>query len=522
MAAIYGCDGHGTAGTATLRAMRRRTFLQGAAAGLGLTALGSPAQADLLNIALPSLGLETRPSKTPVEHLVVVMQENRSVDHLLGWYGAEHPDFDARQDASFRDLRQGPDGPLVATASWGEAGRRNYHGRGFEDPSHGWDGGRAERNGGTADGWLHPRTGNDEYALSYYDPEDLPVWAQLTRDYQAYDRWHCSVLGPTFPNRYYLHSGQAGGQKDNTLPPLVPSRPEWALGFDWATVWTLFETYGVTCGYYFNNLPVLALWGARHATHARPMAAFYADAALGQLPQVSFVDPWFTVPEGLANDDHPHADLRLGQAFISDVVGAFVMSPHYERGALVLTYDEWGGFWDHVPPPRVADDRATPADPGGADDFGQLGFRIPSTIVSPWTKGNAVDHTRYEHTSVVKFMCDNWNLPQLTARARGANSIETAFRGFATYDPEPAFIPYEAPLHLLTEPTVESTEDQLGLSAPTPTPAPVAPAATDLFALAELGFLDGLGFDLDQRFADSYARPRPELLDEVTTSFGLR
>ena len=496
--------------------MRRRSFLTGAAAGLGLTALGGRANANPLNIALPSLGIETRPSKTPVEHLVVVMQENRSVDHLLGWYGAEHPDFDGIQQASYPDLHQGADGPAVATEPWGEAGRRNYHGRHFRDPNHGWGGGRYERNGGRADGWLHPRTGNDEFALSYYDPVDIPVWAQLTRDYQAYDRWFTALLGPTFPNRYYLHSGQSGGMKDNTLPPLVADRPEWALGFDWPTVWTLFERYGVTCAYYFNNLPTVALWGARHVAHARPMAAFYADAALGQLPQVSFVDPFFITPNGLANDDHPHADLRLGQAFISDVVEAFVSSPHYQRGALVLTYDEWGGFWDHVPPPRGRDDRGTDHDPGGDDDFGQLGFRVPSTIVSPWTRGATVDHTVYEHSSITRFISENWGLPQLTARTRGANSIGTAFRGFTTYDPEPAFVPYEAPLHLLVEPTLEEVAAGLGLAGPAR-----SDAASDLYGLAELGFLDGLGLDLDQRFEDGFLHRRPELLAEVATTLGL-
>jgi phospholipase C len=498
--------------------MRRRTFLQGAAAGLGLTALGRGAHADLLNIALPSLGLETRPSKTPVEHIVVVMQENRSVDHLLGWYGKENPGFDGIQEATFPDLRQGPEGPMVSTEPWGERGGRNYHGRGFADPSHSWNGGRAERNGGRLDGWLDPRTGNDELSISFYDPIDIPVWAQLTRDYQTYDRWHAALLGPTLPNRYYMHSAQSGGMKDNTVPPLAPGRPEWAAGFDFATVWTLFETYGVTCAYYFNNLPALALWGGRHVVHARPMAAYYADAALGQLPQVSFVDPMLVTPEGLANDDHPHADLRLGQAFISDVVEAFAMSPHYRKGALVLTYDEWGGFWDHVPPPRLFDDRATDADPAGPDDFGQLGFRVPSTIVSPWTRGDAVDHNLYEHTSVVKFICENWGLPQLTGRARATNSIEPAFRGFTSYDPEPAVVPYEAPLHLYTEPTVENLEKQLGVT----TAAPASDAATDLLALAEIGFLDGLGFPLDQPFEDGYLHRRPELIEDVKAGFGIR
>jgi phospholipase C len=193
------------------------------------------------------------------------------------------------------------------------------------------------------------------------------------------------------------------------------------------------------------------------------------------------------------------------------------MSPHYRKGALVVTYDEWGGFWDHVVPPRVRDDRGTDAAPGGPDDFGQLGFRIPSSIVSPWTKGPTVDHTTYEHCSITRFISDNWGLPQLTARTRSANSIETAFRGFASYDPEPAFVPYEAPLHLITEPTSELIGEGLGLPA-----AARSDAASDLFGLAEIGFLDGLGLDLDQRFEDSYLHRRPQLIDEVSTAFGIR
>jgi phospholipase C len=495
--------------------MRRRTFLQGATAGLGLSALGRSAHADLLNIALPSLGLETRPSTTPVEHLVVLMMENRSVDHYLGWYGAENPAFDAHQHARFRDLRHGPDGPMVDTQDWGELGRRNYHGRSFADPNHSWNGGRAERRGGANDGWLDPQTHNDELSISYYNAVDVPVWAQLTRDYQTYDRWFAAILGPTLPNRYYMLSGQTGGVKDNSLF-IQSNRPEWAFGFDWPTVFTLFETYGVSCGYYFNNLPALALWGGRHLAHHRPMADFYADAALGQLPQVSFVDPWLITPGGLANDDHPHADLRLGQAFISDVVEAFATSPQYRKGALVLTYDEWGGFWDHVPSPRVRDDRGTDATPAGPDDFGQLGFRIPSTIVSPWTRRpGQVDHTTYEHSSVTRFISENWNLPQLTARTRSATSIEAAFGGFTSYDPEPAVVPYEAPLNLLLEPSVELVQQEL---------EPVVPASSassDLYRLAEQGGLDGLGLPLDQRFEDSYLRRRPELIREVRTSLGI-
>jgi phospholipase C len=475
----------------------RRTFLKTAAAGVGLAALG-PGRAlagpSPVNLTLPSLGVVRPQARTPVEHLVVVMMENRSLDHLLGWYGAENADFDGRQDATFVDLRQGPDGPPISTEPWGARGRGNYHGRGFEDPTHSWSGGRRDRNGGACDGWLDPANGNDELTLSTYDAVDVPVWAQLARGWQAYDRWFCSVLGGTQPNRYYLHSGQSAGLKNNDLPPDVAAEhPEWAAGWDWPTIWTLFDTYAVDAGYYFSNLPELAFWGPRHLHHCRHVSNFYADAAAGTLPQVSFIDPWF-VQDGLpGNDDHPHADLRLGQSFLSDIVEAFTSSPLYEKGALVITYDEWGGFWEHVDPPRVADDRATDDDPGGDDDFGQLGFRIPSAIVSPWTRntrGHHVDHTTYEHTSIIKFISDNWGLPYLTKRHAATTSIERAFRSFRRFDPEVDFSPYQADPLLLLEPPADA----------------VGVESSDLALLAERGWFDGLGLDLDHTLADCYLR----------------
>jgi phospholipase C len=466
----------------------RRTFLKTAAAGVGLAALG-PGRA----LAVPSLAGVLRPAaKTPVEHLVVLMMENRSLDHFLGWYGAENPDFDGRQQATFVDLRQGPDGPPISTRPWGARGRGDFHGRGFADPTHSWGGGRRDRNGGACDGWLDPANGNDEFTLSTYDAVDVPTWAQLARGWQAYDRWFCSVLGGTQPNRYYLHSGQSAGLKNNDLPPDVAAdHPEWAAGWDWPTIWTLFDRYSVDAAYYFSNLPELAFWGPRHLHHCRHVSDFYADAAAGTLPQVSFIDPWFVEDGFPGNDDHPHADIRLGQSFLSDIVEAFTSSPLYAKSALVITYDEWGGFWEHVDPPRLPDDRATDADPGGNDDFGQLGFRIPSTIVSPWTRntrGHRVDHSVYEHTSILKFIADNWGLPYLTTRQRHTTSIEQAFRGFRRFDPEVAFEPYHADPALLLEPPA----DAAGVDV------------SDLWRLAERGWFDGLGLDLDHSLADCY------------------
>jgi phospholipase C len=494
--------------------MDRRTFLKAAGIGAGLAVGGATqAKASFVNLALPSLGFDKPGPRTPVEHIVVVMMENRSVDHYLGWYGRENPQFDAIQHATFPDRRANGGGVMTPTANWGAAGRANYHGRGFADPSHGWAAGRVERNNGACDGWLDSGQGNDEFALSYYDADDVPVWAQLTRGWQSYDRWFCSLLGPTQPNRYYMHSAQSGGRINNDLPPQVAAEnPQWAHGWDWPTIWTLLENKGVSCAYYYCNLPEILFWGDRHISHARHISDYYAAAELGQLPQVSFVDPWFIGPEGVANDDHPHADLRLGQTFLSDVVEAFVTSANYRQGALVLTYDEWGGFWDHVNPPRLPDDRGTPADPGGPEDFGQLGFRVPSTILSPWTrsrassskqgskpspkpspkpkaKGSSVDHTTYEHTSTLRFISENWDLGYLNQRHQSTNSIESAFHRFRNFDPVAPFTPYEAPADLLLEPTTEPYTGQ-----------------SELYALAERGWFDGRAVRTDFRLQDSFRR----------------
>jgi phospholipase C len=497
--------------------MDRRTFVKGAAAGLGAAALAKPAAAaDFVNLALPQ-ALGGKPSRTPIKHIVCVMMENRSVDHFLGWYGKENPEFDGIQEATFRDLRKGPDGPLVQTEDWGRDGRNDYHGRGFADPNHGWTGGRIQRNAGACDGWLDPRTGDDELAISTYEAHDIPVWAQLTRGWQTYDRWHCSLIGPTQPNRYYWYSGHAAGVKDNSLPPeFLSTNPAWAAGWDWPTVWSLCEGAGVSSAYYFSSLPETAFWGARHLHQSRHVAEFFLACELGTLPQVSFIDPWFVAPSGLSNDDHPHADIRLGQAFLSDLIHAFTTSKHYREGAMVVTYDEWGGFWDHVDPPRVGDDRGTPNDPGGEDDFSQIGFRVPSTIISPWTKHHRVDHTTYEHASTLRFICENWGLPYPTGRTRSTNSIEGAFRRFRQFDAHADFAPYTIPLLDWVEGVLESNLDQLNagevprispLSNPLPAHFTGEGPKSDVYRLAETGWFDKLPVDIDHRFEDCYLSP---------------
>jgi len=171
----------------------------------------------------------------------------------------------------------------------------------------------------------------------------------------------------------------------------------------------------VTVADYYSDLPPLALWGSRMGPYLRPIARYFEDCAAGQLPNVTFVDPSFVGDN--RTDDHPNGDPRAAQRFVRDAFAAFVRSPQWARGLFVLTYDEWGGFFDHIPPPLLADERMNLTD--NNEDFRQAGFRVPTILCSPKVRPGAVDHTWYDHTSVLRFL--EWRFLGAPARGYTAN-----------------------------------------------------------------------------------------------------
>jgi phospholipase C len=367
------------------------------------------------------------PRNVKIDHYVVLMMENRSFDHYFGWLtGAA----DGDQHQTFPD----PSGTQVPTRHFSTLGSGGveYKGCGHPDPGHGWDSGRAQLQGG----FLAPGSGNDEYALTYFNRGELGFIHEAARQYTLYDRFFCSVLSSTWPNRYYKWSATAGGRKDNS-PPLE------TLGNQWETIFDRAIGRGLTARYYNSDLPFSAVWGARGATWTNPIARYYADCAAGTLPNIAFVDPPFRDGgggDGLSADEHPLGDVRLGQAFMADVVNAFVRSPAYRRGALFVVYDEWGGFFDHVLPPRVPDDRAS-ADL--YEDFGQMGFRIPAVAVSPYSRAAPefrVDHGTYGFESILKLIAHRFGLGSLNTRMTHARNIGRSFN-WARPDFEPPALP---------------------------------------------------------------------------------
>ena len=246
---------------------------------------------------------------------------------------------------------------------------------------------------------------------------------------------------------------------------------------------------------YYTDLPVAALWGSAGLSRSSRVQLFYEQAAAGKLPALSFVDPAFLGEgQGTSGDEHPLADVRVGQAFMSDIVHAFMESPQWERGALFCVYDEWGGFFDHVVPPRVPDLRSSSKE---ADDFGQMGFRIPAVLVSPYARRGYVDHSIYGFESILKMIRYRYGLAPLTPRDLFANNIAYAF----DFESKPRLTPPTLP----TPPNIMSTQcpgtppidtggsgidDGSILGAPPPT-------LREPHSLGDLytsGYLDKLGF----------------------------
>jgi phospholipase C len=377
----------------TFRVSRRR-FLKGAAAAGGLLSLDG---FNPVRLAFAQTGALPPPQASGIEHIVVLMMENRSFDHMLGWLDGA----DGRQAGlKYRDAA----GTLHRTYRLAP----DYQGCGHSDPDHSYEGGRIEFNNGACDGWL--RAGNnDEYAIGYYVKQDMPFFAGAATRWTACDRYFSAIMAGTFPNRIYQHAAQTD-RLANTFD--VSTLP---------TIWDRLAAAGLEGRYYFSDLPFLGLWGAKYVDIGRPIASFFADAAAGTLPAVSFVEPRFLGEEqGVSNDDHPFADIRNGQAFMNAIYSAVTTSPAWASTVFVINYDEWGGFFDHVPPPLAP---IPDADRTAGDSEGRLGFRTPCLVISPFAQREHVSHLSLDHTSILKMIEWRWSLEPLTVRDAAATNL---------------------------------------------------------------------------------------------------
>ena len=333
------------------------------------------------------------------------MMENRSFDHMLGWL----PGAQGLQAGKTYFDAAGQPHVTHALAP-------DYQGCGHPDPDHSYEGGRIEYNGGACDGWL--RAGqNDDYAIGYYEETDVPFFAAAARDWTVCDQYFTAMMGPTFPNRFYQHSAQTDRLRNTFELSTLP------------TIWDRLAAAGLTGRYYFQDAPFLALWGAKYLTISRLYESFLFACLTGRLPHVSFVEPRFIeTPLRTTNDDHPHADIRDGQAFLNEVYTAVTRSPAFKRTLLVINYDEWGGFYEHVPPSTAPIPPATQAAgvPEAITVDGLRGFRVPCLLISPYAAQQFVAQDLFDHSSVLRFIEWRWGLEPLTVCDAAANNLADA------------------------------------------------------------------------------------------------
>ena len=377
----------------------RRTLLGAAGAAGALTATGGYR---LLGDSADAATALPLPGDSGIEHVVVLMMENRSFDHFLGWLpGADG----AQAGLTYVDRYRVPHDThhLTVTSSCG-----------FQDPDHSYEGGRIELNKGACNGWL--RAGlNDTMSIGYYEQPDLEFLGQAAPDWTTCDRYFAATMAETYPNRFYMHCAQTDRLHNNTTFSTMP------------TIWDRLKAKGVSGTYYYSDAPFAILLGAHSPARTLvgdPLTSvvpgtFFGDAATGNLPAVSFVDPSFNGEDnGTSNDDHPHADIRAGEAFMNDVYNAVRNSPNWASTVLVITYDEWGGFFDHVPPSHTYD---------VSKKTSLRGFRVPTVVISPFARRNHVAHETLDHTSVLKMIEWRWGLAPLTVRDAHAINLARVF-----------------------------------------------------------------------------------------------
>jgi phospholipase C len=432
------------------RLLTRRSFIRrGGSAAAALAAVSgggwwhAAALAAARRLRVPdSLPDPKRPAGTvdptmPFDHIVVIMMENHSFDNALGALARAgqplaHGLRFARSGVAL-DSNPGPTGPvrsfaMPTTAQPGPV-------------SQSWNATHTQIDGGRMDGFV--RSVDRAAPMGYWTPEVLPFIYSLARSFCVGNRWFCSAPCQTYPNRRFLMAATAYGNISTDTESL--SEPPPPNG----TIWDRLHAYEISWRNYFTDLPstgIIPTTIEKYPGNIAPIAQFYADCAAGTLPSVSLVDPEFgvagevgsglaTVPalkpiaeklETTGGDEENPQDMSYGEYWAYQTVKAILSSPAWPRTLLVYTYDEHGGYYDHVPPPpAIAPDsippRLGPGDaPGGYDIYG---VRVPGIVASPYSKPNAVTNVVHDHTSVLATIEAKWNLPALTYRDANARTV---------------------------------------------------------------------------------------------------
>ncbi|MFO1323563.1 MAG: alkaline phosphatase family protein [Burkholderiales bacterium] len=410
----------------------RREFLAAAAGAstlglggcLGSTDTCATGPDGKLACALP------QPSETPFDTVVVLMMENRSFDHMLGWL----PGANGRQQGL---TYAGEDG--VPHGTWPLA--PDFQGCQYQDPDHTWEGIAIQYADGRCDGFLKTREDRsrpqDLFPIGYYVRDDLPILAALAEGYTTFDNYFCSMQGPTWENRLYQLTGTTQVGMDKALDHFPRNDAERPCTIPLA-IFDRVRAAGLRTAYYYHGEPMTGLFQSkRYDDIALPIDRFWDDARQGRLANVVFVDPDYTdaaEDAGTSNDYHHRGNVRVAEGFVAQVYNALKDSPQWGRMVFVLNFDEHGGFFDHVPPPRCQDDTVQTGS-GPFPDLQRLGFRVPAIAMGPFAPRRVETAGPYEHCSILRMIEWRWGLEPMRLRDRTAKNLADALDFKARRDP---------------------------------------------------------------------------------------
>ena len=355
-----------------------------------------------------------QPKEAPFDTVVVLMMENRSFDHMLGWL----PGANGRQQGLVYADRLG-----VPQATWPLA--PDFQGCAYEDPDHTWPGIAIQYADGRCDGFLQTAKIGDRFPIGYYRKEDLPILGALATNYTTFDNYFCSMMGPTWENRLYQLTGTTQIDMPDGFPKTDADRP---CLIPTAIFDRVFEA-GLTSGYYYHGEPMTGLFRSKkYDLISYHIDRFWEDAQKGKLANVVFVDPNYTdaaEDDGTSNDYHHKGSVLVAEAFVAQVYNALKDSPQWGRMVFVLKFDEHGGFFDHVPPPTTQDD--TPqVGAGPFPNLKRLGFRVPAIAMGPFAPKKIEQAGPYEHCSILKMIEWRWGLEPMTLRDSYAKNLADA------------------------------------------------------------------------------------------------
>lgn len=388
-----------------------------------------------------------------IEHVVVLMLENRSFDNMLGFLKERNPEIDGLtgKESNPVDPSDPSKGSIAVTR-----GARYF---GDANPGHEPDRVERQLNGGRMDGFVadyhaaqadkwtaEERLGGAKHIMDGFAPEQVPVFAKLAEEFVVADRWFASVPTSTFPNRAFLQMGTANGQMHSSGSTSDPEFKNAILGDTYAgpTIYDLLEKARRAWKIYYHDI----VWSflipgvRKYPEKVVRFKRFAKDVAKGKLPAFSLIEPaYINTPTHKANDDDAPHDVREGQRLVADVYNILRSNEEvWKKTLLVITYDEHGGYYDHVAPPAaVAPDARKSEHP--SFDYTRLGVRVPTILVSPWLPKGAVDHTTYDHTSILKFLQDRFGLPALTQRDAQANTFHGALLAQPRHDAPVGIVP---------------------------------------------------------------------------------